>query len=229
MEENKQNVVIEDEEVYENRSHKYGRIYMALALLVMLGVPTIICIVVGTMPVWSAVATAVISLSILNLPGAFVEMGTYAPLIGTDATYLAFVTGNLINLKVPCAANAQRICKTQIGTEENNIVSTLAVGTSTLMNCLVMTLGVILLAFLMPIMESEVLQPAFQWVVPALFGALAWPYFKDCPIMAIIMVVFVTVISLLLPSFANGVTIFIVVCVAISIGISFGLYKLKKI
>lgn len=221
--------MITTSEEYEAASHKRGRLYITLALVVMLCVPTVMCLVMHVTPLWGVLFAAWGSLSLLNLPGGFVEMATYAPLIGTDATYLAFVTGNLINLKVPCAANAQKVCKTEIGTEENEIVSTLAIGSSTLVNCLVMTVGIILLAFIMPLLQSPVLAPAFNWVIPALFGALGWSYFKEYPLIAALMVGFTVVVSLFLPSFANGITIYVIVCVVVSVAISFGLFKKKKI
>ena len=56
-----------------------------------------------------------------------VEFLVYAPMLGGGASYLAFITGNLINLKLPCAANAREICGTEVGTPENDIVSTLSV------------------------------------------------------------------------------------------------------
>lgn len=219
----------EESLAYEAGSHRYGRIYIILAFGVMIGVPLIMCLVMGVAPLWGALFAAWGSLSLLNLPGGFVEMATYAPLIGTDATYLAFVTGNLINLKVPCAANAQKVCKTEIGTEENEIVSTLAVGASTLVNCLVMTIGIILLSLVMPLLASKVIAPAFNWVIPALFGALGWSYFKELPLLAGMMVVFTAIIAFLLPGFANGITIYVIVCVVIAVGISFLLFKKNKI
>ncbi|MDD3171755.1 MAG: hypothetical protein PHO86_05490 [Bacilli bacterium] len=214
---------------YNETMHKHGRIYLAIAIFIMLAIPTTMCLVLNVSPIWSAMFTAILTVSILNIPGGFVEVGTYGPLIGTSATYLAFVTGNLVNLKVPCAANAQAVAKTTIGTPENEVVSTLAVGTSTIVNSTIMTLGVILLVPLSPILTSKVLEPAFAWVVPALFGALGYKYFRDIPLLGIIVFLLSTVGALVLPKIANDVSIYIIICVALSLVIARILYVKKVI
>ena len=76
-------------------------------------------------------------------------------------------------MKVPCALNARDIAGTKTGTPENEIVSTLAIATSSLVTTVVIMLGVMLLIPLRPVLEAPVLQPAFNNVVPALFGAMA--------------------------------------------------------
>lgn len=214
---------------YNETMHKHGRIYLAIAICLMLAIPTIMCLVLKVTPIWGAMLSGILTVSILNLPGGFVEVGTYGPLIGTSATYLAFVTGNLVNLKVPCAANAQAIAHTEIGTPENEVVSTLAVGTSTIVNSTIITLGVILLVPLSPILTSKLLEPAFAWVVPALFGALGYKYFKDIPLLGIIVFAISTIGALVLPKIANDVSIYIIVCVVISIVLSRILYVKKVI
>jgi len=214
---------------YNETMHRHGRIYLALAIFIMLLIPTIMCLVLKVAPIWSAMISAIITVSILNIPGGFVEVGTYGPLIGTSATYLAFVTGNLVNLKVPCAANAQSVAKTEIGTPENEVVSTLAFGTSTIVNSLIITIGVILLVPLSPILTSKVLSPAFTWVVPALFGALGYKYFKEIPLLGIIVFSISTIGALLFPKIANDVSIYIIICVVLSILLSRLLYAKKVI
>lgn len=213
---------------YNETMHKHGRIYLAIAICLMLAIPTIMCLVLKVTPIWGAMLSGILTVSILNLPGGFVEVGTYGPLIGTSATYLAFVTGNLVNLKVPCAANAQAIAHTEIGTPENEVVSTLAVGTSTIVNSTIITFGVILLVPLSPILTSKLLEPAFAWVVPALFGALGYKYFRDIPLLGIIVFAISTIGALVIPKIANDVSIYIIVCVVISILLSRILY-VKKI
>ena len=37
-----------------------------------------------------------------------IEVITYVPMLGVGGSYLGFVTGNLSNLKVPCALNAMQ-------------------------------------------------------------------------------------------------------------------------
>lgn len=215
---------------YQNMMHRQGRIFTVLGLIVMLAVPVLIMVFTGVAPNVEQMFIGIGVLSLIYLPGGIVEVATYSPMLGTTATYLAFITGNLANLKIPCVMNARQIVGTTIGTEENEVVSTISVVASTLTTVLVMTLGIILLIPLRPILSSTVLQPAFNWVVSALFGALGYKYFKkNLKIVAIPLLVMV-VLAFLMPSFViNNITIVIMVGAVVSVLIAKLLYNKKII
>ena len=99
-------------------------------------------------------------------------------MLGSGGGYLAFITGNLINMKIPCAVNARDMVGAKTGTPENEIISTISIATSSLVTILVLAVGVLLMVPLQPVLQSEVLQPAFENVVPALFGAMAYKYYR---------------------------------------------------
>ena len=166
--------------------------------------------------------TVVPSVSILI--GVIAEVITYAPMLGTGATYLAFITGNLTNLKIPCCMTARDIVGTKYGTKENEIISTISVAVSSLVTCTVLILGVLLLAPLTPILQSPVLQPAFNTVVPALFGALGYKYFSKTPLVAVAPFLCMTALCLLVPAAASQVAILVPVSALISIGAARLLY-----
>jgi len=184
--------------------HRKGRLFMGLGLLVMILVPMTMWAATGVAPDSALFFPAFLTLSLLQLPGGIIEVITYSPMLGTSATYLAFVTGNLSNLKIPCAMNAREICGTSIGSPENEVVATLAVASSTITTTLVMTLGVVLLIPLTPFLQAPVLQPAFNWVVSALFGALGYKYFRANPKLILAPLVFMIALGLLAPSFLIG-------------------------
>ncbi|MCK7484861.1 MAG: hypothetical protein MZU97_04430 [Bacillus subtilis] len=189
---------------YNDLMHFYGRVFTVIGLVVLLLIPILISILSSTPPDYNKMAVAVLALSVLYLPGGIVEVTTYSPVLGTSATYLAFITGNLVNLKIPCVMNARSIAKTAIGTEENEVVSTLAVAFSSITTILVMGVGVLLLAQLKPLLEADVLEPAFNWVVTALFGALSYKYFAANPKIIPVPLVFVIIVGIALPSFIQG-------------------------
>jgi hypothetical protein len=200
---------------YRNKMHKYGRIFMVMGILVMFLAPMMIWLVTGVAPNWAQMGAGVVALSIIYLPGGLIEMMTYSPLLGTSATYLAFVTGNLINLKVPCVMNATEICKTEINTPENEVVSTISVAFSSITTVVILSLGIILLIPLKPVLQSEILAPAFSWVVSALFGALGYKYFKGNWKMIIAPMIVVILMSIFIPTFVNGQVIIIILIAAI--------------
>jgi len=200
---------------YRNDMHKYGRIFMVMGIFVMFLAPMMIWLVTGVAPNWAQMIAGVVALSVIYLPGGLIEMMTYSPLLGTSATYLAFVTGNLINLKVPCVMNATEICKTEINTPENEVVSTISVAFSSITTVLILSLGIVLLIPLKPILQSELLAPAFSWVISALFGALGYKYFKGNWKMIIAPMIVVIILSIFIPTFVNGQVIIIILIAAI--------------
>ncbi len=215
---------------YNDLMHRYGRIFMVLGFTVMFMVPFGIMLMTQTPPDLNQLVIGVAALSLIYLPGGIVEVVTYSPMLGTTATYLAFITGNLANLKIPCVMNARKIVGTEIGTPENEVVSTLSVVASTLTTVGIMSMGILLLIPLRPILSSTLLQPAFNWVVSALFGALGYKYFKGNLKIVIIPLGLMVILGLLLPSFVTGnITIIIMVGAITSVLVAKLLYDKKII
>ena len=90
----------------------------------------------------------------------------------TVGTYLSFVTGNITNLKAPAALNALELAEADVKTEEGEVVATVAIAVSSIVTTLIIVLGVVLITPLTPILNSPALAPAFDQILPALFGGL---------------------------------------------------------
>lgn len=200
---------------YRQRMHFLGRIFTVIGILIMFAVPFLIWIITGVSPDVNQLFVGVMALSILYLPGGIIEVITYGPILGTSGTYLAFITGNLVNLKIPCVMNATELAKTEINTEENEIVSTVAVAFSSITTVVIMSLGVMMLIPLRPLLNSPVLAPAFNWVVSALFGALGYKYFKNHLKLVVAPLIFVIVLSLIAPKFVYGNIVIVIVLSAL--------------
>lgn len=190
-----------------NRFHRMGRIWNSIGILLMLCVPIAIGIYYKAMPDWTVFANGgVITLIIINLGSAISEPVIYAPMLGINGEYLAFITGNLSNLKIPCVVKAHDIMQTKIGTEENELVSTIAVAVSSLVT--VVVIAVLVLAIIITersttslsalIAQNPFLTPSFGCVVYALFGSLGGKYMVKNPKMAIIPGLILVVLSIVL-------------------------------
>lgn len=167
------------EKNFNDINHFYGRIFLGIAILVIILIPIIMALVLGVTPDFLVILKSFIPL-IVFIVGGFIEVMTYSPLLGTSGTYLAFFTGNLVNLKVPCAVNARELAGVKHGSREGEIISTISVATSTIVTTLIIAIGVAALTPLTPVLESPELKPAFDTAFTALFGALAYKYFiKD--------------------------------------------------
>ena len=215
-------------EKYEKRTHTLGRIACAVCLVLFLGAPFVIGLYFGVMPDLNAFLLGFVKVGLVYLVSCVAEYVLYVPMLGSGGSYLAFITGNLINMKIPCAINAKDIVGAKSGTAENEIISTLSIATSSLVTILVLAVGVLLLTPLRPVLESEALQPAFENVVPALFGAMAYKYYRGNLKIALIPLVLMTALFLAVPSLIGSVSTLIIPSGAIAIGIAYILFKRKQ-
>ena len=212
-------------EQFNRRTHVLGRIVSAITLVLLVGAPFLIGTFLGAMPDMDAVAKGFLSVGLVWTVSSVAEFLIYTPMLGAGGGYLAFITGNLINMKIPCAVNARDIVGTKTGTAENEIISTLSIATSSLVTIVVLALGVALLVPLQPVLQSPVLQPAFANVVPALFGAMAYQYFRKNIRVAIAPLVMMSVLFMLVPSLTGSTSFMIVPSGALAIGIAYALYR----
>jgi len=209
--------------------HRIGRITMLLGILVLMAVPFVVAgiydasIDVGGF--WAGFA----KVAVIYIPVSIVEFLVYAPMLGAGGSYISFITGNVTNMKIPCAMNARDIAGTQVGTPENEIISTISTATSAIVTTLVIVVGVILLIPLQPVLQSEVLAPAFDYVVPALFGALGLKYFTKSPQIAVIPVVLMSALCVFVPSMISQTSILIIPSGALALLIGFLLFKKGKL
>ena len=214
-------------EKYNNSTHILGRAASAITLIMLVGAPFLIGFILGALPDLSAAAKGFLSVGIIWTVSSVVEFLVYTPMLGAGGGYLAFITGNLINMKIPCAMNAREIAGTQAGTPENEIISTLSIAASSLTTITVLALGVLLLVPLQPVLQSEALQPGFANVVPALFGAMAYQYFRRNIKLALVPLTIMTVLFILVPSLISQTSLLILPSGAIAIGLAYLSWKKK--
>ena len=204
-------------ESYLNGTHRLGRIFSVLTLIRLVGAPFAIGGILGAMPDLAAAARGFIAVGLVWTVSAVVEYLVYTPMLGAGGSYLAFITGNLINMKIPCAMNAREMTGAKTGTAENEVISTLSIATSSLVTILVLALGVLLMIPLQPVLQSAVLKPAFANVVPALFGAMACQYFRKDPRLAVVPMCAMTLLFVLVPSLTSSTSMMIMPAGALTI------------
>ena len=101
---------------YNLKSHIIGKIWLALSLAIFFAVPTTICLYYDVKPDMSVMGTSAVLIPfIINFFSGIFEPIIYSPMLGINSAYLAFITGNLSNLKIPCVVKAQEICGTKLG------------------------------------------------------------------------------------------------------------------
>ncbi len=164
---------------YLEKTHRLGKISTAIAIFLILMVPAVITAVYNDVPIdMSNTVSAIITLTVIYGVVSIVEVVSYSPFLGTAGTYLSFITGNIMNMKLPAAMNALRVNNVDRDSDEAEVLTTLAIGASSVVTTVILFLGMLFLGrLLVPIITGPKLAPAFNNVTPALTGALAAPYF----------------------------------------------------
>ncbi|MDO4798983.1 MAG: hypothetical protein Q4A52_00530 [Bacillota bacterium] len=206
-------------------THRIGRVWMLAAFAMMIGIPAAICIHFNAWPGFAPVFKGLLGVAPIFWTVAVIEVLTFTPMLGVGGSYLGFVTGNLVNLKVPAALSAMENAGVEPGTPEGEVISTLAIGASTVTTTLIIAIGVLALTPLTPILNSELLKPAFDHILPALFGGLAVVYVSKNWKIAMAPLFVMTLLFIAVPSLAKAVSLLVPVGAAISLVVARILYK----
>lgn len=131
----------------------------------------VLCLAFDIMPSVGDILKASGALILVFVPIGIAECFPEVPVMGSSY-YLATITGNTMNLKLPAALYALQMTKTKQGTERADAVVGIAVAVSTLVTTLFLIIGVLLLQPLKPFLQSEVVSVAASNCLPALFGCM---------------------------------------------------------
>lgn len=206
--------------------HRIGTVWNLTIMMILMAFPVAVALIFSAMPDWAGVAKGLLATAPMYWAVGVVEVITFIPMLGAGGSYLSFVTGNISNLKLPCAINALENAKADAKSEEGEIVSTIAIAVSSIVTTVIIILGVILIVPLTPILENPSLKPAFDQMLPALFGALGVALVSKSWKIAIAPVVLMLILFIFIPALnASTVGIMVPVGVLFTIGFSRILYK----
>ena len=189
---------------YIDSVHRDGTIWNLSVMALLIAVPIAVCIAFGVMPDWAAFGAGLILTAPLYWVVGIIETITFVPMLGAGGSYLSFVTGNISNLKLPCAINALEQNEVSANSEEGEIISTIAIATSSIVTTLIIIVGVICIVPLTPILEAPVLTPAFQQILPALFGGLGVAFVSKNWKIAIAPIALMLVLFIFIPALNEG-------------------------
>ena len=157
---------------YMDSVYRDGAIWNVAMIVILLAFPVVVGLIFSAVPDWAAVGKGLLATAPMYWAVGVVETITFIPMLGAGGSYLSFVTGNISNLKLPCAMNALEGAKVKAQSEEGEIISTIAIAVSSIVTTVIIIIGVALIIPLTPLLSSASLKPAFDQMLPALFGAL---------------------------------------------------------
>ena len=211
---------------YMDTVHRDGTIWNISMMIILLMFPVAVWLIFGEGPDWEGVGLGLVATAPMYWAVGVVEVITFIPMLGAGGSYLSFVTGNISNLKLPCAINALENAKVDAKSEEGEIISTIAIAVSSIVTIVIIALGVLLIIPLQPLLESPVLKPAFDQMLPALFGALGVALVSKNWKIAIAPVALMLLLFVFVPALNSGtVGIMVPVGVIFTIAVSRILYK----
>ena len=189
---------------YMDSVHRDGRIWNLSVMVLLFAFPISVACIFGVIPDWGALAMGLISTAPMYWVVGVIETVTYVPMLGAGGSYLSFVTGNISNLKLPCALNALEQNEVSASSEEGEVISTIAIATSSIVTTLIIIIGVILIVPLTPVLSAPVLQPAFDQILPALFGGLGVAFVSKNWKIAVAPIVLMLVLFIFVPALNAG-------------------------
>ena len=211
---------------YIDSVHRDGTIWNLGVMALLIAFPLTVAAVFGAPPDWAALAVGIVSTAPMYWAVGVIETITFVPMLGAGGSYLSFVTGNISNLKLPCAINALEQNEVSATSEEGEIISTIAIATSSIVTTIIIIIGVICIVPLTPILEAPVLEPAFAQMLPALFGGLGVAFVSKNWKIAVAPIVLMLALFIFVPALNAGtVGIMVPVSVVFTIGMSRILYK----
>ena len=211
---------------YLESVHRDGKVWGIALCLIIFAFPVAISIIFGAVPEWEALAKGMFATVPMYWAVGIVEIFTYIPMLGAGGTYLSFVTGNISNLKLPCAVDAMERAGVKANDEEGEIISTISIAVSSIVTTLIILIGVVLIGVIAPVINHPVLTPAFDMILPALFGGLAVVFISKNPKLSIAPIILMLVLFIFVPALNAGtVGIMVPVGVLFTVAVARIMYK----
>lgn len=208
-------IVITDS--FQAWAHKWGRIGTLIALLYMIALPFIVLGFYDSIPsLGQVINLSTISILMIYIPVGFSEAISYTPILGASS-YLTFITGNIMNLKLPCAVNAMKLAKKEANTPEGEAISSVAVAVCSIMTIIILALAALFSAWISPVFELPAVKTASNYLIPALFGSLTLGLFASTSsgkkvvkngVMGVVPVIIIITILALVVRITTGSSLF---------------------
>ena len=211
---------------YIDSVHRDGLIWGIVIGCIILMFPAILMAIFETLPDGKILVKGLLATAPMYWAVGIIEIFTFTPMLGAGGTYLSFITGNISNLKLPCAIDAMEKAGVKASEEKGEVISTISIAVSSIVTTIIIIIGVICIVPLTPILESPVLEPAFNMILPALFGGLAVVFISKNLKLSIVPVILMLILFIFVPFLdASTVGIMVPVGVLFTMGMSRIMYK----
>lgn len=205
---------------------RIGRFTMILGLIVSLLPPAVMTWGFGFNPGLGAIIAGAISQ--ISVSGAFYfsEPISYFPIVGRAGLYMGFLSGNLVNMRIPAAVSALEGSGYKSGTDEGAIMGTIGIGVSIWVGIAFLLLSVLAGQTVLAALPESFMR-MLSLIIPALFGGVFAQFAIKSPKTGIFALVIAFIMTKLV-SFIPGQPSFIVTLVSVFATIAFAKRQLSK-
>lgn len=143
----------------------------------------------------------------------FVEPIAYYSALGYAGTYLATLSGNIGNMRVPCAYMAIQATGVKAGSREAEIISAISISGSILTNLAIVAVGAVLSTAVFNIIPPPVMDAFRRFVTPAVYGAMIGQLGIAYPKLLPISIFFPVLTRYFLPAFPGWLINILVIAI----------------
>lgn len=207
---------------FHDKSHFWGRLTLLLVIIGSISLPMYLSFVLGAHPGWGPIIAGLIGYTAFIGIMWIVEPITYFPVLGISGTYIAFLTGNIANLCLPCSAAAQKAVGAEPGTQKAEVAGVLGVAIASIVNMVIIIFTILGGTYVLSMIPASI-QDSFVYVLPAIFGAVLGQFAFSKPKYGVIaLLIGLGVFFSPIPALFK-----IAACVAISIAVISNMEKAK--
>lgn len=152
--------------------HKFGISSSLLLFVMMSAFPVAISYHYNLWPNWMQLWPAALAVLLFLVPWYPAETIGYMPVMGPGAIYMSYITGNVTNLRMPATVGTINSLGIEPNSDACHTMAIIVCGGSVITTVSIIAIGVLIAEPLKPVLASPILQPAFKYVVPAIFGGL---------------------------------------------------------
>ena len=173
------------EKEYLDPVHRVG-FWTCIAISVAMFLPALLLFVLyRAVAPWSAILAGMgLALTYL-LPFTIAEPISYYPVYGDAGNYMSMTTGNIANLRLPCAAVAQAVAEVPEGTRLGAVIACIGIAVSVIVGVIGVFFGSLAGGWVTAQVPPWLMDAFKLYLLPALLGAVFGQFALRGPVYAI--------------------------------------------
>jgi len=173
------------EKEYLEPVHRVG-FWTCIAISIAMFLPALLLFVLyRTVAPWSAILAGMGLALTYAVPFFLIEPISYYPVYGDAGNYMSMTTGNVSNLRLPCAAVAQAVAEVPEGTRKGAVIACIGIAVSVFVGVVGVFLGSLAGGWVTARFPVWLTNAFKTYLLPAVWGAVFGQFALRGPVYAI--------------------------------------------